>query len=63
MSELALKLIAQAKETRATRLDLGNCGSIELGYYGCKRYFRMVYLCSYTEGGVNKPKQQILNHP
>ena len=30
MSELALKLIAQAKETRATRLDLGNCGLTEL---------------------------------
>jgi internalin A len=30
MSELALKLIAQAKQTRATRLDLGNCGLTEL---------------------------------
>ncbi len=28
--ELALKLIAEAKETRATRLDLGNCGLTEL---------------------------------
>jgi internalin A len=30
MSELALKLIAEAKQTRATRLDLGNCGLTEL---------------------------------
>ena len=30
MSELALKLIREAKETRATRLDLGNCGLTEL---------------------------------
>jgi Leucine-rich repeat (LRR) protein len=30
MSELALKLITEAKETRATRLDLGNCGLTEL---------------------------------
>lgn len=30
MSELALKLIREAKETRATRLDLGNCGLREL---------------------------------
>ena len=30
MSELALKLIKEAKETRATRLDLGNCGLTEL---------------------------------
>jgi hypothetical protein len=30
MSEIALKLIREAKETRATRLDLGNCGLMEL---------------------------------
>ena len=30
MSELALKLIQKAKETRATHLDLGNCGLTEL---------------------------------
>ena len=30
MSELALKLIREAKEARATRLDLGNCGLTEL---------------------------------
>ena len=30
MSERALKLIAEAKSTRATRLDLGNCGLTEL---------------------------------
>ena len=30
MSERALKLIREAKETRATRLDLGNCGLSEL---------------------------------
>ena len=30
MSELALKLIAEAKEIRKTRLDLGNCGLTEL---------------------------------
>ncbi len=30
MSELALKRIKEAKETRATRLDLGNCGLTEL---------------------------------
>ena len=30
MSELALKLIAEAKETRSIRLDLGNCGLTEL---------------------------------
>ena len=30
MSELALKLIREAKESRATRLDLGNCGLTEL---------------------------------
>ncbi len=30
MSELALKLIREAKETRATRLDLGNCGLTKL---------------------------------
>ena len=30
MSELALKLIHEAKKTRATRLDLGNCGLTEL---------------------------------
>ena len=30
MSELALKLIRKAKETRATHLDLGNCGLTEL---------------------------------
>ena len=30
MSELALKLIAQAKKNRATHLDLGNCGLTEL---------------------------------
>jgi hypothetical protein len=29
MSELALKLIREAKENRATRLDLGNCGLAE----------------------------------
>ncbi len=30
MSELALKLIREAKETHATRLDLGNCGLTQL---------------------------------
>jgi internalin A len=30
MSELALKLIREAKEQRLTRLDLGNCGLTEL---------------------------------
>ena len=30
MSELALQLIAENKKTRATRLDLGNCGLTEL---------------------------------
>lgn len=30
MSELALKLIKEAKEKRLTRLDLGNCGLTEL---------------------------------
>ena len=30
MSELALKLIREAKEKRLTRLDLGNCGLTEL---------------------------------
>ena len=30
MSELALKLIEEAKEKRLTRLDLGNCGLTEL---------------------------------
>jgi internalin A len=30
MSEIALKLIREAKETRATRLDLQNCGLTEL---------------------------------
>ncbi len=30
MSEIALKLIREAKENRATRLDLGNCGLTEL---------------------------------
>ena len=30
MSELALKLIRECKETRSTRLDLGNCGLTEL---------------------------------
>ena len=30
MSELALKLIKEAKEKRLTRLDLGNCGLMEL---------------------------------
>ena len=30
MSELALKLIREAKEARATRLDLGGCGLTEL---------------------------------
>lgn len=30
MSELALKLIAEAKRTRATRIDLGNCDLTEL---------------------------------
>ena len=30
MSQQALRLIAQAKQTRATRLDLGNCGLTEL---------------------------------
>ena len=30
MSELALKLIQKAKDTRATHLDLGNCGLSEL---------------------------------
>lgn len=30
MSELALKLIREAKEQRLTRLDLGNCGLVEL---------------------------------
>ena len=30
MSELALKLIQEAKDKRLTRLDLGNCGLTEL---------------------------------
>ena len=30
MSELALKGVREAKRTRATRLDLGNCGLTEL---------------------------------
>ena len=30
MSELALKLIAENKKTRATFLDLGNCGLTEV---------------------------------
>ena len=30
MSEIALKLIREAKEKRSTRLDLGNCGLTEL---------------------------------
>ena len=30
MSELALKLIRECKETRATRLDLGYCGLTKL---------------------------------
>ena len=30
MSDLALKLIQEAKDSRATRLDLGNCGLTEL---------------------------------
>ena len=30
MSELALKLIREAKENRTTSLDLGNCGLTEL---------------------------------
>jgi len=30
MSELALKLIAKNKKTRATFLDLGNCGLTEV---------------------------------
>lgn len=30
MSELALKLIREAKENRSTHLDLGNCGLTEL---------------------------------
>ena len=30
MSERALKLIRECKETRSTRLDLGNCGLTEL---------------------------------
>ena len=30
MSTLALRLIAENKKTKATRLDLGNCGLTEL---------------------------------
>jgi len=30
MSELALKLIREAKKTKAKKLDLGNCGLTEL---------------------------------
>ena len=40
MSELALKLIREAKETRATRLDLGNCGLKELP----KELFELIWL-------------------
>ncbi len=39
MSELALRLIEENKKTRATFLDLGNCGLTEvqkeIGYYNC----------------------------
>ena len=45
MSELALKLIREAKETRATRLDLGNCGLSELPH----ALFELVYPLSIFE--------------
>jgi internalin A len=40
MSELALKLIKEAKEKRLTRLDLGNCGLTELP----EELFELVWL-------------------
>ena len=40
MSELALKLIQEAKASRATRLDLGNCGLTELP----EELFELVWL-------------------
>ena len=40
MSELALKLIAEAKEKRLTTLDLGNCGLTEIP----EELFELVWL-------------------
>ena len=40
MSELALKLIREAKETKAKKLDLGNCGLTELP----EELFELVWL-------------------